>query len=175
MILSAGAINSAKILMLSGIGDEADLQSHGIQTVVDLRSPAESALVPWLLEARAEGGRLPELLSAPLDPTEGRPHQARRLDSADEESLRPLYALGGAWAVWIQAHREDWNAIADIPKVEAVLGRVVELGVGRPAKRPPDAADGRRRDRRHELRLTRAQLVLRRLRDRAVPNGIDPP
>lgn len=56
-------------------------------------------------------------------------HEAvlERLASADEASLRPLYALGGAWAVWIQAHRDDWNAIADIPKVEAVLGRVVEL------------------------------------------------
>jgi hypothetical protein len=50
-----------------------------------------------------------------------------RLALADEGSLRPLYALGGAWAVWIQAHRDDWNAIADIPKVEALLGRVVEL------------------------------------------------
>jgi choline dehydrogenase len=35
VILSAGGINSAKILMLSGIGDEADLETHGIQTVVN--------------------------------------------------------------------------------------------------------------------------------------------
>lgn len=50
-----------------------------------------------------------------------------RIAAVEAGSLRALYALGGAWAVWIQAHREDWNAIADIPKVEAVLARVVEL------------------------------------------------
>ena len=35
VILSAGGINSAKILMLSGIGNEADLRTHGIQVVVN--------------------------------------------------------------------------------------------------------------------------------------------
>jgi choline dehydrogenase len=36
VVLSAGAINTPKILMLSGIGDEAELQTHGIDTVVKL-------------------------------------------------------------------------------------------------------------------------------------------
>jgi choline dehydrogenase len=35
VILSAGAINSPKILMLSGIGDAAVLSQHGIETVLD--------------------------------------------------------------------------------------------------------------------------------------------
>jgi choline dehydrogenase len=35
VILSAGGINTAKILMLSGVGDAADLRGHGIQVVVD--------------------------------------------------------------------------------------------------------------------------------------------
>lgn len=34
VILSAGAVNSPQILMLSGIGDGAELQSHGIDTVL---------------------------------------------------------------------------------------------------------------------------------------------
>lgn len=38
-----------------------------------------------------------------------------------------LYALGVAWAGWIQVHRDDWNAVADVPKVEATMRRVVEL------------------------------------------------
>lgn len=33
VILSAGGINTPKLLMLSGIGDEAQLRAHGIQTV----------------------------------------------------------------------------------------------------------------------------------------------
>ncbi|WP_428645078.1 GMC family oxidoreductase [Roseibium sp.] len=36
VILSAGAVNSPQILMLSGIGNGAELQAKGIETVVDL-------------------------------------------------------------------------------------------------------------------------------------------
>ena len=35
VILSAGGINTPKLLMLSGIGDEAQLRSHGIKTLVN--------------------------------------------------------------------------------------------------------------------------------------------
>ena len=36
VVLSAGAINTPKILMLSGIGDEVELKRHGIKTVAKL-------------------------------------------------------------------------------------------------------------------------------------------
>ena len=36
MIISAGAINKPKILMLSGIGDRRELSKHGIRTKVNL-------------------------------------------------------------------------------------------------------------------------------------------
>lgn len=38
-----------------------------------------------------------------------------------------LYVYGVSWAGWIQASSGDWNAIAELPKVEAVLQRVVQL------------------------------------------------
>ena len=38
-----------------------------------------------------------------------------------------LFTLGSAWAAWIQMHREDWNAVAEISRVEAIMTRVVEL------------------------------------------------
>lgn len=38
-----------------------------------------------------------------------------------------LYALAMAWAGRIQTDSGDWNAIADIPKVQALLDRVVAL------------------------------------------------
>lgn len=38
-----------------------------------------------------------------------------------------LYGFGAAWAGWVQAHADDWGAIAQIPKIEALMQRVVEL------------------------------------------------
>ena len=38
-----------------------------------------------------------------------------------------LFTLGSAWSVWIQAHRQDWNAVAEISRVQAIMERVLEL------------------------------------------------
>ena len=38
-----------------------------------------------------------------------------------------LYALGEAWAGWIQAHRDNLIAIAELSRVEAIMKRVNEL------------------------------------------------
>jgi hypothetical protein len=38
-----------------------------------------------------------------------------------------MYALGAAWAGYLQSHSEDWGAVADLPKLEALFERVVEL------------------------------------------------
>ena len=38
-----------------------------------------------------------------------------------------LYALGSAWAAWIQVRRQDWTAVADIARVETIMQRVVVL------------------------------------------------
>jgi TRAP transporter T-component len=38
-----------------------------------------------------------------------------------------LFASGTAWAGWIQANSSDWNAIASLAKVKAIMARVVEL------------------------------------------------
>jgi hypothetical protein len=38
-----------------------------------------------------------------------------------------LFTLGSAWGEWIQTHREDWNAVAEISRVEAIMKRVIEL------------------------------------------------
>lgn len=38
-----------------------------------------------------------------------------------------LYALAAAWAGFLQSHSDDWEAIADLPKVERLLLKVVEL------------------------------------------------
>jgi hypothetical protein len=54
--------------------------------------------------------------------------QARLAELDDAEDDVPgLYALGTAWAGWIQAHSDDFNAVADLPRVEAIMQRVVAL------------------------------------------------
>jgi hypothetical protein len=62
-------------------------------------------------------------LCAALD----QPHGAfvAAVDSVDDAAA--LHALAGAWAARIQTHSEEVAAIADIPKVEALLLRVVAL------------------------------------------------
>ena len=38
-----------------------------------------------------------------------------------------FFTLGSTWAGWIQAHSEDWNAIAELPRVTAIMQRIIEL------------------------------------------------
>jgi len=38
-----------------------------------------------------------------------------------------LYGFGSAWAGWIEARSDDWAAVAEIPKVETLMQRVVTL------------------------------------------------
>jgi hypothetical protein len=47
--------------------------------------------------------------------------------SLEIRDVPDLFTLGSAWAAWIQTHREDWNAVAEISKVDAIMKRVVEL------------------------------------------------
>lgn len=47
--------------------------------------------------------------------------------SLEIKDVPDLFTLGSAWATWIQTHREDWNAVAEISRVEDIMQRVVEL------------------------------------------------
>ena len=49
-------------------------------------------------------------------------------------SVEALMCLGSAWAGYIQAHADDWDAIAAIPKAKRIIERVVEIN--------PDYRDG---------------------------------
>ena len=43
------------------------------------------------------------------------------------EDVPVLYGFASAWAGWVQTHSDDWNAIAQLPKIKALMRRVVEL------------------------------------------------
>jgi hypothetical protein len=44
-----------------------------------------------------------------------------------KDDLPALYTLGAAWATDLQAHQADWNAVAQLPRVESIMNRVLTL------------------------------------------------
>jgi len=52
---------------------------------------------------------------------------AAALADVPDRRVELMYGLASAWAGYLQAHRDDWAAVADLPKVEALLTRVVAI------------------------------------------------
>lgn len=51
----------------------------------------------------------------------------QQLNAVKLKDLNMLYTYGSVWAGWIQVHSKDWAAVADLPKVEAVMARIIAL------------------------------------------------
>jgi hypothetical protein len=49
------------------------------------------------------------------------------IDRIGAEDLKALYTYGTSWAAWIEARSDDWSALAELPKVERVMERVITL------------------------------------------------
>ena len=49
------------------------------------------------------------------------------LADTNKDDVPVLYTLASAWLGWMQASGDDWNAVADLPKVTAILMRVEQL------------------------------------------------
>jgi hypothetical protein len=52
---------------------------------------------------------------------------ASAVDSLDKNSLPALFSLGAAWSGWIMANTDDFNALADISRIEDIMKKVVQL------------------------------------------------
>jgi hypothetical protein len=50
-----------------------------------------------------------------------------RLQRMDVEDVPLFFTLGAAWAGWIQSHRDDLEAVAELSRVEAIMQRVLAL------------------------------------------------
>lgn len=50
-----------------------------------------------------------------------------RIAQVPVRDLSLLYSWGAAWAEWIRAHAEDFDAMAELSRVEAIMQRVVAL------------------------------------------------
>jgi hypothetical protein len=51
----------------------------------------------------------------------------RVINGMGEEDVPALYGAGAAWGSWIRANTDDWSAIADKARVDAMMQRVVTL------------------------------------------------
>ncbi|HMC12841.1 MAG TPA: TRAP transporter TatT component family protein [Gallionellaceae bacterium] len=69
----------------------------------------------------AHDSRLCNLLERPYDDF------AAVIGSLKVGDVPLLYTSGTAWAGWIKANSSDWNAIASLAKVKAMMARVVKL------------------------------------------------
>lgn len=45
----------------------------------------------------------------------------------ERDDVPASFACAAAWATWIRANRDDWSAVADKARVDALIRRVVEL------------------------------------------------
>jgi hypothetical protein len=48
----------------------------------------------------------------------------------DDRDVPAAFSCAGAWATWIRANREDWSAVADKARVDALIRRVIALEPG---------------------------------------------
>jgi hypothetical protein len=46
------------------------------------------------------------------------------LDRVDREEIEGVYLYAVSWATWIQVRSDDWHAVADLPKAQAMLSWV---------------------------------------------------
>lgn len=44
-----------------------------------------------------------------------------------EKNVELLYAVGVAWAGWVQAHADDWNAIGELARVRLLMEQVLSI------------------------------------------------
>ena len=51
----------------------------------------------------------------------------KTVNGLGERDVDVVYAVAVGWTSWIQAHSDDWNAIAQLGKVKYLMARVIEL------------------------------------------------
>lgn len=53
-----------------------------------------------------------------------------QLDNFDVDDVPVVFGFASGWATWIQANVDDWNATIQLPKVAALMNRIIELDEG---------------------------------------------
>jgi hypothetical protein len=50
------------------------------------------------------------------------------LEGLSSRHAEAVYSYSVASLAWIRSHSDDWNALAELPQMEALLGRYLEIG-----------------------------------------------
>lgn len=108
LLRAAASLNSAYATAF--VTDDARRRNF-TQKAFRLAQRAACLDVPWLCEAR----------TLPFDEFE------ERAATLQLEDVPAAYALTTAWAGWIQAHADDWNAVADLGRVKPLMATVLAL------------------------------------------------
>jgi hypothetical protein len=108
-------------LLLSGASLYGSYAGAFVEDPVRARRLTARALDYARRAACARERALGEALDAPYEPL------AAAVAEVGPDGLDVLYGLGVAWAGFVQAHSSDWAAVADVPKIEAVMRRVLAL------------------------------------------------
>ena len=108
MLRASASLNSA---YATAFVSEPARQKAFAQKALRLALRAACLDVAWLCDVR----------TMPFEELERR---AAAMAAAD---VPAAYALATAWAGWIQAHADDWNAVADLGRVKPLMERVVAL------------------------------------------------
>ncbi len=58
------------------------------------------------------------------------PEFEKIIQASNSSDLPSLYGLGASWALWIQGHKSDWNAVAQLAQVKAIMQQIIKLDEG---------------------------------------------
>lgn len=108
LLRASATLNSA---YATAFVDDPQRQLNFTAKALRLAQRAACLEVAWLCEAR----------TLPFDEFE------RNAASMTAKDVPAAYALATAWAGWIQARADDWNAVADLGRVKPLMARLVAL------------------------------------------------
>ena len=108
LLRSAAALNGAYATAF--VADGARRRAFA-DKAFDLASRAACIDLAWTCEVRTMGFEALE----------------RRLEDLAVRDVPAVYALATAWAGWIQAHADDWSAVADLGRVKPLMARIVTV------------------------------------------------
>lgn len=108
LLRASASLNSAYATVFV---DDEDRRRNFTGKALRMAHNAACIDVGWLCDAR----------TMPFEDFE------QRVATLGAQDVPAAYALATAWATWIQARSDDWNAVADLARVKPLMARVVEL------------------------------------------------